>query len=234
MEMNDKNRNAQDDNEKINRAIKGKKASGQSKVWFFIDIIVFLIIIIAISTTILLISSSPEDPNKYYSNYHDSDEYVNLAMETLLSSTIPRIEYQNIDATSDAEITDPSEIEFTDRSIEWLIKYELHYYSEGFGTLNHSMNNNALEKFISTAMNHAFGNTIQYVLLAGFSEDLNQTNLDQYKVLIFSNINFDGDLNDMSGAVFEKRLNNNYSKSMVDGTDNFEQDGEILIKLFFF
>jgi hypothetical protein len=212
-------------NERTNSHGSNGNSHDKSKVWLFLDILAFFIILIALSTALILVST-PTDPNRYYSNYHSTDEYVELAMETMLSSTVPMIEYQIEDPISNSNKADVFTMEFSDETIEWLIGFEIFYITEIVDKANGSAGQSSLENQIRQALDNAFDDKIKYVLVAGFADNLEKGTPDPAGVIIISNTNFQGTPNDLNGAVYKKNMENNYTVS------NLDDQNQILIRLY--
>jgi len=166
-----------------------KKISSH-KTMVILIITLFLILSIAVSFSMILISSSKSDPNEYYRNYQDSDEYTETTLQAVLQSTIPKVTYEDENGVVTSYIG---------YSVERLIIVDSNIRIEAASALNISSLEEGLEKQVQMALESAFNYRQEYVLLVEYMNqtDSNNNNQDNDNILILSNINYEIDIENL-------------------------------------
>ena len=178
----------------------------------YLDIAIFFVLIIVISSAIVIASMIPKDTTSYYTNYTETDEYVEESMDNILASTIPAVSYQSQTNT---------ELQYFDYSFQELILLDMAIRSEGDDDINLTSLETGIESELKDVLDKSLGVHSDYIFIVneGSSQDNNRSIVISYQSDII--LPSQGDKPN-----FEKHLIPLYSR---DGDRN---DLEIIIRLY--
>ncbi|WP_455392147.1 hypothetical protein [[Eubacterium] cellulosolvens] len=151
-----------------------------SRSLIILDALVLLILISSVSIAMLWVSSIQKDSTIYYTEYNETDEYVETSMHVVFSSTVPIVTY--VDSAGDRT-------EYAGQSVESLILIDLALRNNKAELLNESNLELGLESAILSFFTSVFGERGDFILWAGFDgyDDINAEE-DLAKHIMISNL----------------------------------------------
>jgi hypothetical protein len=178
----------------------------------YIDVAIFFVLILVISSAMIVVSTLPKDNTSYYTEYTETDEYIEESMDNILDSTVPVVSYHS---------NPKMETQYYDYSFEDLILLDITIRIGQAGEANLTSLETGIESELKNLLDQSLGEHSGYILTA--IEGNSQNNSIS---IIISN---------QPGAVFpvnsgepdfEKQLISSYSRE--DG----DKDPGIIIRLY--
>ena len=193
---------------------KGLQDRSYHKRRIVLDSVVFLIIVVITSLAMIMISSGLEGSNSYYKNYPGSEEYIEISMQSILSSTVPEVSYYDLVGARTV---------FSGQTIEGLIQTDLAV--RGADTINFNLSSleQGLESRIKTTINSVFLNK-NYILIA--EPETTSTGDDR---IYITNMQTAPKLTNLDSPNFEKRLGSSWSDE--DDAGNVGNN-DIIVRLY--
>lgn len=184
--------------------------------WIMLDAVVFLILILLVSVALILISSAPRDADHYFTHYHETDEYLENSMEMVLSSTVPKATYRDMNGF---------ETEFVDQSIENLILIDLNIRSLASDDLNSTSLEHDLEHELMQALDTVIGINQDFVFTCSYSSHTGEIN-DDNSIIFITNLDEPYNIEENAKPSFEKHL-------LASGNDNGNRSSdEVIIRIY--
>jgi hypothetical protein len=188
-----------------------------NRTWIMLDAVVFLILMLLVSSALILISSAPRDADHYFTHYHETDEYLENSMEMVLSSTVPKATYRDINGF---------ETEFVDQSIENLILIDLSIRSLASDDLNSTSLEYDLEHELVQALDMVIGSDQDFVFTCSYARQTGEINNDN-SIIFITNLDEPYNIKENAKPSFEKHL-------LASGSDNGNRSGdEVIIRIYF-
>ena len=182
----------------VRKRVNGSGTS-PNKQLIILDTLVFFILLLAVSYAMLAVSLKPDEPNKYFTEFDETDEFAETFMQAILGTTVPETNY--ID--SKGQKTD-----FTGRTVEDLILIDLAIRAEASSDFNetHLMNN--LEEKIFEILNSVFHGRSHFLLWVGEDEHASSASEQNSTMnIVITSLTSTPKVPSDSEPTFEKHLN---------------------------
>jgi hypothetical protein len=199
---------------------KQQKASiykGPNRSWIMLDAVVFLILMLLVSVALILLSSAPKDPDYYFTNYQETDEYLENSMEMVLSSTVPMATYRDLNGF---------ETEFVDQSMENLIIIDLNIRCSSSDEVNSTSLEHDLEHELMKVLEGVIGSDQEFVFTCSYASQSGEISVDN-SIIFITNLDETYKLKESAKPSFEKHL-------LASGNGEGNRGGdEVIIRLYF-
>ncbi len=189
-------KNKGSDHRKSKRAHKINDQPKTNRPWLILDAILFLILLLVASLSMVIISSTPGESNSFYTNYTESDEYIEYSMQMILSSTVRKVVYYDVNG---------SMTEIMDQTFEHLILMDLAIRTGEFGEFNSPALDQGLQNDLEYTLNAVFGMRGNFIFTAGIAVEVGVEQNSSTNIII-TNLDEPPQLDDEVTPHFEKHL----------------------------
>jgi hypothetical protein len=204
-----------------------KPSSDKSRqlLMLVLDSIVFLILVLAVSLTMIFTSLTPIKASSHYTQYDQTDEYIETAMQMVFSSTVPKVTYKTPDGIT---------VEFLDVTFLDLIVLDLGIRNDESTVFNSSNLEFGPELGLKNILKLVFGANHDFILWAGFVGSANDaasyagrsTDPLSAENIIITTVSDPSEQLLNSPALFEKHL----TSKVTEGKGY--SDSEVVIKFY--
>jgi len=199
-----------------NKPEKATTYKGPPGSWLMLDAGVFFILMLLVSVALILLSTIPKDPDYYFTNYHETDEYLENSMEAILSSTVPKATYRDLNGF---------ETEFIDQSLENLIIIDLNIRKSASDELNLTSLEQDLERELVQALGMVIGGDQEFVFTCSYMYPSDDISADD-PIIFITNLDETYELKESVKPSFEKHL-------LASGNNNGNRGGdEVIIRIY--
>lgn len=202
----------------VRNQVNGSRAL-PSKQLIILDTLVFFILLLAVSYAMVTVSLKPVEPNKYFTEFDETDEFAETFMQAILGTTVPEVNY--ID--SKGQKTD-----FTGRTVQDLILIDLAIRAEASSDFNETNLMNNIEERIFEILNSVFHGRSHFLIWVGEEDqDLSASDQNSTKNIVITSLARVPKVPTDSEPSFEKHLHSPLP------TKSDTMTGDIVMRLYF-